>query len=109
MIRKFKQYEGFKNPFKKTIKPTSDNPNDPFGEEEWDEDYDIEIDKLGFTAQHYKGGDVGHWKYHLNIEEYWKYVKEKNPQYDAQNKQFLCGLVAGLTMADEYHEKMKNQ
>lgn len=108
-IEKFDEFnEGLKNPFaKKPKSPDLSNPIDPYGEEDWNEEYDIIIEKPGFLAKHRKGGEVGSWNWNINIPNYWKYVNGVNPDFDENKKDFYCGLVAGYTMADEYHEKIK--
>ncbi len=87
------------------------NSNDPYGEEDWDEDYDVIFERPGFIAKHKKGGSVGEWTWNVNIPNYWLHVIEKNPEWanHADKKEFYCGFLAGFTLADEFYEKIKGQ
>lgn len=105
-----KTFEEWKNPFKrdniKTVQEYSDIVGDPYGEEDWDSDYDIFIDKPGLTAKHRKDGDVGAWQWNTNIPNFWLYVKEHNPGWDENNKNYYCGFLSGFILASEYYEKI---
>lgn len=85
------------------------NPLDPYGEEDWDDDYDIIVEKPGFNARHKKGGGVMEWNYEIKIDDYWNYIKGKNIKFrDKDNdKKFYVGLFAGTVMTKEYFEKQK--
>ena len=86
---------------------------DPYGEEDWPEDFDITIERPGLLLRHKKGMDVMSWKIELidkTGNEYWDHIKRINPDQKGlerkDKKDFFIGLFIGKIMTEEYYEKI---
>lgn len=120
MIKKYDKFINEESIWKKFKKKNIENieyepipidPNnvDPLGEEDWDEDYDIIIEKPGVLLKHAKNGGPGNWTWEVNFNRYWEYLKERNPHFNEADKKFYCGVGVGFMMANEYHKKITNK
>lgn len=84
MIKKF---ENFKNDI------------DPFNEENWEEkDYDYYEERHGLRVWHYEGDPPEKIGWNVNVDEYTKYIIEKNPKKNLENdpKGFWAGFGTGI-------------
>jgi hypothetical protein len=83
----------------------------PYGEEVWEDEYDIIVEKPGLTLKHRKGGDAMACQYAFannNIDQYWRYIIQQNPNSQAirnsEDKKFYVGLFLGILITSSYYQ-----